>query len=139
MSGAVRRLSSFTVVGTVAFMVDIAVYNILASGFGVGPITSKVASVALATGVSWLGSHYVTFRQFVGRPKHEEALLFGLTNLVGLGIAAACLFVSHYVLGLTGPLADNVSGNVVGVLLGNVFRYIAYRFFVFRPVVLEHA
>ncbi len=139
MSGALQRLGSFTIVGTLAFIVDISVYNILASGFGVGPITSKMASVALATGVSWLGSHYVTFRQFAGRPKREEAVLFGLTNLVGLGIAALCLFVSHYVLGFTSPLANNISGNVVGVLLGNVFRYVAYRFFVFRPAVLDPA
>jgi putative flippase GtrA len=139
MSGGLQRLGSFAAVGTLAFLVDISVYNILASGFGVGPITSKVSSVALATGVSWLGSHYVTFRQFAGRPKREEALLFGLTNLVGLGIAAACLFVSHYVLGLTSPLANNISGNVIGVLLGNVFRYVAYRFFVFRPAVPAHA
>lgn len=133
MRAALRRLGSFTIVGTAAFLVDISVYNILASGFGTGPITSKVTSVALATGVSWLGSHYVTFREVAGRPKREEAILFGLTNLVGLGIAAACLVVSHYLLGLASPLADNISANVVGVLLGNVFRYAAYRFFVFRP------
>lgn len=133
MSGALQRLGSFTAVGTVAFVVDISAFNILASGIGVGPITSKVISVVLATGVSWLGSHYVTFREFAGRPKRQEALLFGLTNLAGLGIAAACLAISHYVLGLTSPLANNISANVVGVLLGNVFRYIAYRFFVFRP------
>ncbi|MFC3298085.1 GtrA family protein [Arthrobacter agilis] len=128
-----RRLGSFTAVGTVAFIVDISVFNILSSGFGVGPITSKVVSVILATGVSWVGSRYLTFRQFGGRPKHQEAILFGLTNLVGLGIAAACLVVSHYILGLTSPLANNISANVVGVLLGNVFRYVAYRYFVFRP------
>ncbi|TKV28781.1 GtrA family protein [Arthrobacter sp. NamB2] len=133
MSGALQRLGSFTAVGTVAFVVDISAFNILASGVGVGPITAKVISVVLATAVSWLGSHYVTFREFAGRPKRQEALLFGLTNLAGLGIAAACLAVSHYVCGLTSPLADNISANVVGVLLGNVFRYIAYRFFVFRP------
>lgn len=139
MREALQRLGSFTVVGTVAFIVDISAFNILASGFGIGPITSKVVSVTLATGVSWLGSHYVTFRQFAGRPKHQEAILFGLTNLVGLGIAAACLVVSHYVLGLTSPLANNISANVVGVLLGNVFRYLAYRFFVFRPALPETA
>lgn len=133
MRAALRRLGSFTLVGTVAFVVDISVFNILASGLGIGPISSKIVSVVLATGVSWVGSHYLTFRMFAGRPKREEALLFGLTNLIGLGIAAACLVVSHYVLGLTSPLADNISANVIGVLLGNVFRYGAYRFFVFRP------
>jgi len=41
--------------------------------------------------------------------------------------------VSHYLLGFRSALADNISGNVVGVLLGNVFRYFMYRFFVFKP------
>ncbi len=133
MQSVLRRLGSFTAVGTVAFVVDISLFNIMASGFGVPPIVSKVISVAAATSVSWLGSRYFTFRELGGRSKRQEAVLFGLTNLVGLGIAAGCLFISHYVLGLTTALADNVSGNVVGVLLGNVFRYFAYRFVVFRP------
>ncbi|WP_258069828.1 GtrA family protein [Arthrobacter sp. SX1312] len=133
MRDAWKRLGSFTAVGAVAFIVDISVFNILSSGLGVGPISSKVSSVALATGVSWLGSRHFTFREFRGRAKRQEALLFGLTNLVGLGIATACLFVSHYLLGFKSPLADNVSGNVIGVLLGNVFRYLAYRFVVFQP------
>lgn len=133
MREAWRRLGSFTAVGAVAFVVDISVFNILSSGLGVGPISSKVCSVALATGVSWWGSRHFTFRDFGGRAKRQEALLFGLTNLLGLGIATACLFVSHYVLGFRGPLADNISGNVIGVLLGNVFRYLAYRFVVFQP------
>ncbi|WP_247827787.1 GtrA family protein [Arthrobacter antioxidans] len=132
MRDAWKRLGSFTAVGTVAFIVDIAVFNILSSGLGMGPISSKVSSVALATGVSWWGSRHFTFRGFGGRAKRQEAILFGLTNLVGLGIATACLFVSHYVLGFRSPLADNISGNVIGVLLGNVFRYLAYRFVVFQ-------
>ncbi|MBG6225069.1 putative flippase GtrA [Arthrobacter sp. CAN_A2] len=132
MRDAWKRLGSFTAVGAVAFVVDISVFNLLSSGLGVGPISSKVTSVALATGVSWLGSRHFTFREFRGRAKRQEAILFGLTNLVGLGIATACLFVSHYVLGLRSPLADNISGNVIGVLLGNVFRYLAYRFVVFQ-------
>ncbi|KNC19531.1 hypothetical protein AC792_05885 [Arthrobacter sp. RIT-PI-e] len=134
MRGGLKRIGSFTVVGTVAFVVDISLFNILASGAGLGPITSKVFSVTAATAVSWLGSRYVTFRELGGRKKREEAILFFLINLVGLGIAAGCLFVSHYLLGLTSALANNISANVVGVLLGNVFRYVAYRFYVFRPV-----
>ncbi|MHA7241023.1 GtrA family protein [Arthrobacter sp. TMS1-12-1] len=133
MSDALKRLGSFTAVGAVAFVVDISMFNILSSGLGMGPISSKVLSVALATAVSWLGSRHFTFRGFGGRSRRQEAVLFGLTNLMGLGIATACLFVSHYLLGFTSPLADNVSGNVIGVLLGNVFRYLAYRFVVFQP------
>ena len=127
-----RRVGSFSLVCTAAFIVDVTVFNVLASSVLTNsPITAKVISVAAATTVSWLGSRYLTFRATRGRSIRTESLLFGLTNLVGLLIATGCLFVSHYLLGFTSQFADNVSGNVVGVAAGNVFRYFAYRYVVF--------
>jgi hypothetical protein len=49
-------------------------------------------------------------------------------------IAWACLAISHYLLGLTGPLADNISANGFGLVLGTVFRFWSYRKFVFPAV-----
>lgn len=127
-----RRLGSFSLVGSVAFVVDVTLFNVLASTILAGsPITAKVLSVTAATAVSWLGSRYLTFRHTRGRSIHSETLLFALTNLVGLFIATGCLYVSHYLLGFDSHLADNISGNVVGVAAGNVFRYFAYRYIVF--------
>ena len=127
-----RRLGSFSFVGTVAFLVDIGLFNLLAATvLDNNPISAKIVSVAVATTVSWLGSRYLTFRRTRGRSVRAETILFALTNLIGLGIATGCLYISHYVLGFTSQFADNISGNVVGVLLGNVFRYFAYRYVVF--------
>lgn len=127
-----RRLGSFSLVGTVAFLVDIGLFNLLAATvLDDSPITAKVVSVAVATTISWLGSRYLTFRRTRGRSVRAETILFALTNLAGLAIAAGCLYISHYLLGFDSQFADNVSGNVVGVLLGNVFRYFAYRYIVF--------
>ncbi|MDK1361660.1 GtrA family protein [Arthrobacter sp. zg-Y1219] len=127
-----RRLGSFSLVGTVAFVVDVSLFNVLASTVLTdSPITAKVASVAAATAVSWIGSRYLTFRSTRGRSIRSETLLFALTNVVGLLIATGCLFVSHYLLGFDSQFADNISGNVVGVAAGNVFRYFAYRYIVF--------
>lgn len=127
-----RRLGSFSLVGAVAFVVDVSLFNVLASTvLDDSPITAKVISVTAATAVSWLGSRYLTFRNTRGRSVRSETLLFALTNVVGLLIATGCLFVSHYVLGFTSQFADNISGNVIGVLAGNVFRYFAYRYVVF--------
>ncbi|MBO0908427.1 MULTISPECIES: GtrA family protein [Arthrobacter] len=127
-----RRLGSFSLVGAVAFVVDVSLFNVLASTvLDDSPITAKVISVAAATTVSWVGSRYLTFRSTRGRSVRSETLLFALTNVVGLLIATGCLFVSHYVLGFTSQFADNISGNVIGVLAGNVFRYFAYRYVVF--------
>ncbi|MBO0897195.1 MULTISPECIES: GtrA family protein [Arthrobacter] len=127
-----RRLGSFSLVGAVAFVVDVSLFNVLASTvLDDSPITAKVISVAAATTVSWVGSRYLTFRSTRGRSVRSETLLFALTNVVGLLIATGCLFISHYVLGFTSQFADNISGNVIGVLAGNVFRYFAYRYVVF--------
>jgi putative flippase GtrA len=58
-------------------------------------------------------------------------MLFFLLNGVGLGIALACLGFSRYVLGLSGPLADNLAANVIGLALGTLFRFWSYRRWVF--------
>jgi putative flippase GtrA len=52
-------------------------------------------------------------------------------NGVGLLISVGCLWFSHYALGLTSPLADNISANVVGLALGTMFRFWSYRRWVF--------
>jgi len=99
-------------VGLVAFVVDFTVYNVLLLGpLDHNTITAKVISVTVATVVAWLGNRYLIFR--------------------GLGIAALCLFVSHYVFGFVSPIADNIAANGVGLVLGTTFRYFSYRFLVF--------
>ena len=49
----------------------------------------------------------------------------------GLGISALALFLSHYGLGFTTILADNVA-TIIGIGLGTLFRFWAYRRYVFR-------
>ena len=57
--------------------------------------------------------------------------MFVIVNLGGIVIAAATLWISRYALGFTSQLADNIAGNIIGVGLGTVFRYLCYRYFVF--------
>jgi len=54
--------------------------------------------------------------------------------VIGMVIALACLAISHYALGLTSMLADNISANGVGLVLGTSFRFWSYRTFVFRKI-----
>ncbi len=128
------RTGSFALVGLIAFVVDVGVYNLLRlTLLDDKPIGAKVVSVAVATVVAWVGNRLLTFRDTRTRPVLQEAALFAAANLLGLGASALCLVVSHYVLGFTSPLADNISGNVIGLALGTVVRYVAYRYVVFRP------
>lgn len=138
LSGARTRLLgqliSFGLIGGIAFLVDVTVYNVLrATVLQDAPIWSKVVSVAAATVVAWLGNRHLTFRRERSPHALREGATFAVVNVMGLLIAAGCLYVSHYVLGFTSTLADNVSGNVVGLVLGTIFRFAAYRWFVFTP------
>jgi putative flippase GtrA len=132
-------VAKFGAVGALAYVVDMYVYNLLRTGvwplseapLAHKPLLSKVISVAVATVVAWLGNRYWTFRHRRRATMRSEFVLFVVMNVGGLLIALGCLWFSHYVLGLTSPLADNISGNVVGLVLGTLFRFWAYRQFVF--------
>jgi putative flippase GtrA len=131
----VGELLRFGTVGGVAFVVDTGLFNLLR--FGPGgllddkPLTAKVVSVAVATIVAWLGNRYWTFADRRTETHLREFLGFVVVNIGGMAIALGCLWFSHYVLDLRTPLADNISANGVGLVLGMVFRYLAYRTFVF--------
>ena len=134
-TGGLPRLVRFGAVGGVAFVVDVGVFNLLRFGPGqlleARPVTAKVISVTVAVLVAWLGNRYWAFAASRTDSRTRELATFVAVNVGGMAIAATCLAVSHYALGLTSPLADNISANVVGLALGTVFRYTAYRWFVF--------
>lgn len=133
---AVGQLGRFGVVGIVAFVVDVGLFNALRFAGGEGPLYrwvlgAKVISSAVATVVSWLGNRYWTFRHTRREQVRHEFILFVVMCTIGLLISLACLALSHYVLHLTSPLADNISANVVGLAAGTAFRFYAYRTWVF--------
>lgn len=139
MRARALELLRFGSVGGLAFVVDVGLFNLVRFGpgelLGDKPITAKVVSVAVATLVAWLGNRYWTFSERRTATRTRELVLFGVVNVGGMLIAVLCLAVSHYVLGFTSPLADNVAANGVGLVLGTTFRYLAYRHLVFtgRP------
>ncbi|MFV0459948.1 MAG: GtrA family protein [Actinomycetales bacterium] len=131
----VREVLKFGVVGALAYVIDVGLFNLLR--FGPGdlllhkPLTAKVISVTVATCFAWYGNRQWTFRHRRTPNPGRELVQFALINIIGLGIGLACLFVSHYALGLKTPLADNISANGVGLVLSTLFRFWAYRQFVF--------
>lgn len=138
-----QEVAKFGAVGALAFVLDTLIYNVLVFGFpGLvegslpgHPLVAKVIATSIATVFSWLGNRLWTFRHRISRTLGHEFVLFVFFNAVGLAIALACLGLSRYVLGLESQLADNVSGNGIGLVLGTLFRFWAYRTFVFRPQV----
>ncbi|MBA2456863.1 MAG: GtrA family protein [Nocardioidaceae bacterium] len=133
----VHELAPFAVIGGIGYLVDVSAFNLLRFAGDPGllegkPLTAKALSVTLATVVTYLGNRHWTWRdRHWSGFRREYVVFFGL-NAVGLAIALGCLATSHYVLGLTSALADNVSANGVGLALGTAFRFWAYPRYVFR-------
>ena len=128
-------MGRFGSVGTAAFLVDLGVFNLLRYGpgelLGDKPLTAKAVSVAVSTVVAWLGSRYWTFSDRRSDSRGRELVSFALVNAGGLVVSVGSLAFSIYVLGRTSPLADNIAANVVGQILGTVFRYHFYKRLVF--------
>lgn len=127
----------FGVVGLVGYVIDVSIFNALRLGlfgeghFFQGPIGAKIISVAVATLASWFGNRYWTFREHRRKNYLLELAEFTVVSVGGLAIGLLCLWVSHYLLGFTSLLADNISSNVVGLVLGTTFRFVLYRFWVY--------
>ena len=126
-----REMVKFGVVGALAFVIDLGLANLLWQTVLSDKVTTaKIISGAVATLFAWVGNRQWTFRHRRSRPAHHEVALFFFVNLIALGISAATLFLSHYGLGFTTILADNVA-TIVGIGIGTIFRFWAYRRFVF--------
>ena len=130
----VHEVMKFGVVGGVAFLVDVGVFNLLRVGLDLQPIRSKVVATVIATTVAYFGNRHWTFRHRDRSGLGREYTLFFVFNGVGLAIAMGCLGISHYLLDFRSPLADNISANGVGLALGTLFRFWAYRRWVFKEV-----
>lgn len=98
-----------------------------------GPLYATVAATLIAIGVNWIGNRYWAFAAQRGLNRGREAVEFFAVSLVGMAIPLGCVWVSHYVLGLTSVAADTIANNVVGLALGTVFRFALYRWWVFAP------
>jgi putative flippase GtrA len=130
-----RELSKFGTVGSIAFTIDLVIFNVLLQA-GSETLLAKTISTVIATTLAFLGNRFWTWRHRQHRHMARQYTTFFLLNAVGLGIGLSCLAISHYGLGqiwpaLQTPLADNISGQLVGTAFGTLFRFWSYRRFVF--------
>lgn len=129
----------FCTVGLGAYVVDVGLFNLLAHSSyahlfhlpGDKSMTAKIISVTISVIFAWVGNRIWTFRLYKRHSRRREFLMFVIVNIGGMLVALACLGFSRYVLDLRSALADNISANVVGLVLGTAFRYVCYRYIVF--------
>lgn len=132
----------FGTVGTVAFVVDLGLFNLL--HYGPHPlladkiVTAKVVSAVVATVVSWIGNRLWTFRDRRTDRPLDELLVFSLVNVVALLIPVVTVAFTAYVLRAPEALPANIAA-VVGIGIGTITRYVGYRRFVFADAAILRA
>ena len=135
----IRQFLRFATVGGFGLIVDVGLFNLLRvtvlspENVHEGPVIAKIISTSLAIVVNWVGNRYWTFGPHRRPQAVREGIEFAIVSVGGMAIGLGCLWLSHYVLGFTSLLADNISSNVIGLALGTAFRFWLYRAWVFRP------
>ncbi len=124
------ELTRFGVVGFFSLAIDLAVFNLILHAYPHKPLTAKVISTIISATNAFLLNRHWSFKHRERTSLRREYGLFAVFNAIGLGIALACLYVSHYALGYHGKLADNIAANGVGLVLATAFRFWSYRRFV---------
>jgi putative flippase GtrA len=148
-----RELLKFAVVGGVCFVVtNVVTYGLKLTVLPTQPVTALAIGVLVATVVSYVLNREWSFRTRGGRERHHEAALFFLISGIAAGLNEVPLAISHYLLDLRTPnvsvltqeIADYVSGIILGTLVAMVFRWWAFKKWVFpqadaRPRVVRGA
>lgn len=131
----------FLSVGGLATVVSFVGFNALVHGLFLGqaPLSRLpiVAFVLVNFAAGWVA--YVGMRTWAFQHRDVSDPVTGMVRFFALGsltmaIPVVCLGVSRYVLGLTSPLADNISANAVGLSLGAAARFWVFRRYVFDEV-----
>jgi putative flippase GtrA len=123
-----KELSAFGAIGLIAFAIDLGLFAGLSSH---GAIKAKIVSATVSTAFAYFGNRYLSFshraRTTIGR---ETAFFFGI-NLITLVFSAACIGVTVYWLHYDHASAVVFIVNVVSIGIGTIFRFWAYKRFVF--------
>ena len=127
----VHELAKFGVVGGVAFVVDIGLFNVLHFVADWNSLLARTASTAVAATIAYFGNRYWSFKHRAYTGVGREYAVFIAITVVGLLIQLAVLGFVQYVLDVRGVLALNLFGVIGGTGLATVFRYVAYKRWVF--------
>ncbi|MGW6694507.1 GtrA family protein [Rhodococcus sp. NPDC054953] len=135
-----RELIKFAIVGGTTMVFDLAIFYSLAfTVLEQKPTVAKIISGVMATILSYVLNREWAFKNRGGRERHHEALLFFAISLIGVGIAAAPMWIANNIFAIradqssvtTVVIIDFVLNYIIGNLMQMVFRFWALRRFAF--------
>jgi putative flippase GtrA len=124
----VKEIAAFGVVGAVGFIVDLALFNFF---FDDGQIVAKSISTTVATVVTYVGNRNLSFSHRARSKLAREAGYFFLINLIALLGALIIIGIFSYPLHYKHDVLVMNVVNLFTIGLGTIFRFWAYKRFVF--------
>src|SRR5690349_5636203 len=100
---------------------------------GIGPVKASVLATVITTTLAYVANRYWTYRHHTRTALRREYTMFFGFNLVGMVIQSGCVAIGKYGFGLT-EQHDEVAFmgvTLIGIVIATVFRFWAYRTFVF--------
>jgi putative flippase GtrA len=126
----IHEVAKFGVVGSLAFVLTIALLNAFHSGADLSWIVSTTLANLLATVFAFLGNKFWAFRHRKGNHPARETILFFFFNGVGIVITDGVVAAAQSGLGVKDTFLLNLA-NIVGIGLATLFRLYCYRRWVF--------
>jgi putative flippase GtrA len=131
-----KELSAFGLVGAVAFVLDLGIFALLQKH---GALKANCVSTIVSTAFAYFGNRYLSFshraRTSVGR---ETAFFFGI-NLIALIFSELIIALFVYGFGYAHTSHVVFVVKIVTIGIGTVFRFWAYKRFVFLHPDKVHA
>jgi putative flippase GtrA len=107
----------------------------------IGAVKASVLATVVTTTLAYFANRYWTYRNHTRTALRREYTLFFAFNLVGMVIQSGAIAIGKYGFGLN-EQHDEIAFlgvTAIGVVLGTIFRFWAYRTFVFlKPPVDGH-
>ena len=128
-----KELGAFGVVGGIAFVVDIGLFQLLYGHLDVGAVTAKTLATLVSMSVAFLGHRNWAFAHRDKTTIRRSFTLFTLINVFTLVLGAAIIWFVRYPLDQERLLVIQAA-NIASIGLNSVLRYLAYRRWVFPAV-----
>lgn len=127
-----KEVSAFLVVGGINFGVDLAVYQVTYAHLHQGALVSKVVSTGVTSTLAYFLHRHWSFSHRARTGLRREFVLFVTLSVASLIMGLLIIGVVRYGFGRTDVVALQAA-NVFSIVVGAIFRFWAYKRWVFLP------
>ncbi|BAL92660.1 putative GtrA-like protein [Actinoplanes missouriensis 431] len=129
---------AFGIIGAGNTLLYMAITYVL---LDIGAVKASVIGTVITTSLAYLANRYWTYRNHTRTALRREYTLFFGFNLIGMLIQSGAIAIGKYGFGLTEEHDELLfmTVTVIGIGIATIFRFWAYRTFVFlKPPVDGH-